>query len=169
MEIEGRHEAQGILSEILCGMYLDSIHVHSIAMNLGFLRTLERQGPKNPSEIWISIMSTVRVVDSTAPIEEAVRAGDESSFFSLREEALRDIYRLLGKEISSVQVERRGELILSVQGKNIVITRDEAEFEEIWSVMDRTPDVSQDHELHITLADENRIVSKTRRGHQVFG
>lgn len=134
------------LNEHLLNSQLDRLIVSSVELRLCFL--IEAL-PKR--EIWVT-------VTGAASIDEDVES--RSDFFVQRSRFISQVYLLIGKIISDVEVNEYGQLKILINSSTLIIEPDNESFEEVWSV---TPDSSLqfgEYDWFVTYTDERELLVK---------
>ena len=141
------------IARLLIGLSLDSFRVHSSILLLGFYRP--EANDELPGEVWISCSGTVQIINP----ESNEHASDklDADFFVRRASILGKIYHLIGATIHGAGIEPAGALTISLQAASIRFERDDSSFEEVWTVMSDSPDVSDAHCWYIALEDSGEV------------
>ncbi len=141
--------ASEVVSTLLKGAQLDTIRVYSLIVQLGFLRI---GGAENvPGEVWLSVSGNLTIEDESSTVGKVNPAID---FFSSRERAISESYRLIGKEVAATTVSDSGFLEVHLGSKLLRVEADtDGDLEDIWSVTDGLPDPNSVHQWHVSLDD----------------
>jgi len=158
MNKKGQNElASETVNALLCGMSLDSIRVYSAVVLLGFFRS---GSVTKVDEAWISVSGGLWVESLSQAPKQSVDMKN-SSFFYQRATVLGELYLLIGKEVSSANVDLSGALEVVFGQTQIRANSDGDDFEEIWAVMSNTPDADKDHDWYVSLDDAGQVTTKS--------
>ena len=154
-QVENAEEALGAL---LAGAELSHFQTYSLVLNLCF-----RKLPKTdnlPVEVWLSATGRATFIAKTGVPTNNVPDSESDDFFDSREKLLGQLYRLIGKEITEIDIDPSGILELSFEKGNLIFAGDETDLEEIWSVTSDTPEPYAKHDWAVTLTDERELVTR---------
>ncbi|MDI7158059.1 hypothetical protein [Leptospira santarosai] len=142
---------QRILSKLLNGAQLDSIRVYSIALDLEFNQISKSN---LPTTIYITTSNPIYLLQDFSQVSNTDYKVD---FYKQRGKVINQLYSMIGQEIKSVQLSKKGELTIAFDEKNFFLSRDVEEFETIWEVMDITTDPKIEHNWYISWSEFNEI------------
>jgi hypothetical protein len=126
------------LETMLKGTQLDTLRVYSMLIQLGFVRV--NASDDLPRNVWVSASGRVTL----AAMEESdAQSVSDIDFFARRAAALRDLYLLIGGQVSSARATSSGTLEILL-GSTVIRAEPEGEgdLEEIWEVTSGMPDPS---------------------------
>ncbi|MDI7164976.1 hypothetical protein [Leptospira santarosai] len=136
---------QSVLMKLLYGAQLDCIRIYKIFLEIGF----NQIGKKElPTTIWFATNNSLYVNTDIASIDRV------ADYYEKRATVIKDLFYLIGEEVSSVTVSEKGELSIVIGDKTLFLFREEEEFEEVWEIMDNSTSNFADHEWYITLLDD---------------
>ncbi|MGQ2802152.1 hypothetical protein ACT54M_17395 [Leptospira santarosai] len=142
---------QRILSKLLNGAQLDSIRVYSIALDLEFNQISKSN---LPTTIYITTSNPIYLLQDFSQVSNTDYKVD---FYKQRGKVINQLYSMIGQEIKSVQLSKKGELTIAFDEKIFFLSRDVEEFETIWEVMDITTDPKIEHNWYISWSELNEI------------
>jgi hypothetical protein len=148
--------AQGALSKLLCGTTLDSIRAYSVVVQLGFFRSDDKGDL--PREVWLTTTGSLRLIGANDDTSQSLDGCQERNFFEQRANVLKEIYMLIGKSVSSININMGGNLNIELGGKTLVASPDSENYEEVWAVMSDTPAADQDHQWYVGLDDTYEMI-----------
>lgn len=141
--------ATEILSKLLCGAELDTIRLYSTVTQFGFLRF--EPALDVPKEIWLSVDSEI--------VLEKIQSEDVGNHKS---SALDSIRLLIGIEVTEVNVEDSGKLMIRFNDVFLCLTTDEhPKPEEIWSVTSESPNSYGEQRWQIALDVNGNLSART--------
>ena len=153
MSLTNAQVASKIVLDLLSGAQLDTIRVHSLIVQLGFV-CLGRAG-NLPDEVWVSVSGTLFVEGDTSMVGESASSRD---FFARRVSALGEAYQLIGQEVTAASVSDSGTLQIYLGGKRLrAEADDDTNLEEVWSVASDSPETTAGHRWHVSLDDSGAI------------
>jgi hypothetical protein len=144
-----------IVSALLGGAQLDTIRAYSLVMQLGFVRLSANDGL--PKEIWVSLSGKFSVEGEPSATG---RGSSTEDFFGLRASTLGAAYLLIGKQVTAASVSDSGSLQIDIGGKHFRAEADNANLEEVWSVMSDSPEATSDHRWFVALDDSGALSAR---------
>ncbi|UOG43614.1 hypothetical protein [Leptospira noguchii] len=103
---------------------------------------------KLPITIWFATNNSLYVNTNITSIDRT------ADYYEKRAAVIKDLFYLIGEEVSCVTVSEEGELSIVIGDKTLFLFREEDEFEEVWEIMDNSTSNFADHEWYITLLDD---------------
>ncbi|WP_061220257.1 hypothetical protein, partial [Leptospira santarosai] len=102
---------QRILSKLLNGAQLDSIRVYSIALDLEFNQISKSN---LPTTIYITTSNPIYLLQDFSQVSNTDYKVD---FYKQRGKVINQLYSMIGQEIKSVQLSKKGELTIAFDEK----------------------------------------------------
>lgn len=158
MKEQDVENAKQATSELLVGAQFDRFTVSSLVVNICFVRLPKT--PNLPIDIWLSATGQAVFIEEAVGRVENITPPGGDDFFDSRAKFLGQIYYLIGKKVTEVDIDPNGVLELSFEKRSLIFARDETDLEEIWSVTSKTPDPYAKQEWAITLTDDGQLVTR---------
>lgn len=137
------------LVDILLGASFDSMRIYSVVLQIAFMKTNPDDGALD--QVWLSINGGMQVgihrVDDATADPAAARA-----------QAVGLLSLLFGQTVSSVHVDDRGELSITVGDQSIRAYSAGYDMEDIWTVYSGSSAPYDFHERYVGLADTGEVV-----------
>ncbi|MCG6168915.1 hypothetical protein [Leptospira sanjuanensis] len=144
----GIDNLQILLSQMLCGAQLEALHIYSLTLEIEF-NQIGR--PHLPLTIYLNTNNPILKITD-------LDQNSEKDFFEQRKIIISELYSLIGNEINSVQVSKKGELTISISEKSFLLCRSPEEFEEIWIIKNQKEgDLNSEPLWYISWSDCDEI------------
>ncbi|MDI7230474.1 hypothetical protein [Leptospira santarosai] len=145
MEIDS---LQLLLSQMLCGAQLEALHIHSLTLEIEFNQIGK---PNLPLIIYLNTNNPIFKIND-------LDQNYEKDFFEQRKIIISELYSLIGNEINSVQVSKKGELTINISEKTFLLCRSPEEFEKIWIIKNQKDyDLNSEPIWYISWSDYDEI------------
>ncbi|WP_420412064.1 hypothetical protein [Roseibium sp.] len=155
MRISSRQECADIASILLNGCQLDTIRIHSLVIQLGFI-CVGRSAPL-PIEAWLSLSGDFAVTGSNFSLPYS----SKNDFFQRRALMLGKSYMLIGEKVTSADILETGTLQINLGSASIFAgVSEEANFENIWELTSGTPNTNANQSWYVSLADDGSFSSQ---------
>lgn len=152
------NKARQAAATLLIGAQFDRFDVSSLVLNICFVRL--PKVAELPINVWLSAAGRAVFIDKSGVPTNSVPESDSDDFFASREKLLGQLYRLIGKEITEIDIDPSGILELHFESGNLIFAGDETDLEEIWSITSDTPEPYAKHDWAVTLTDERELVTR---------
>ena len=144
--------------ELLVGAQLDRFTVSSLIVGICFVKL-----PKVahlPVSIWLNASGQAGFLKTEGIASNGISIPRGDDFFAAREKLLGQLYRLIGKEITAVDIDPSGALELRFETGNLVFAGDDTDLEEIWAITSDTPEPYGDQPWAVVLTDQRELVTR---------
>ena len=158
MTQEEVENAKKTAAELLVGAQLDRFTVSSLIVSICFVKL-----PKVahlPVSIWLSASGQTVFLKTEGVASKGISIPGEDDFFAAREKLLGQLYTLIGKEITAVDIDPSGVLELRFENGSLVFAGDDTDLEEIWTITSDTPEPYGDQPWAVVLTDERDLVTR---------
>ncbi len=155
MTISSRQECTDIASILLMGCQLDTIRIHSLVIQLGFI-CVGRPAPL-PIEVWLSLSGDFAVTSAGFSLPYS----SKDDFFQRRALMLGKIYMLIGEKVTSADILETGTLQIDLGSASIFSGVDEeANFEKVWELASDIPNNNDTQSWYVSLEDDGSFLSR---------
>lgn len=141
---------------LLVGATLDNFRVHSLALDLNFLR-LPKIGIL-PVSIWLCCTGQVSYSSYTPSNDTA--QGADSDFFSTRTETLGYLFGLIGNQVIGIDIGSDGTLSLKFQNGELLVNGEQPDLDMIWTIASDSPQPYGDQKWVVTLSAQGELFTR---------